>query len=273
MRSITQLTAVTVAVAFSWVLCSALRAAGSDAPPPAEPKAATRPSLPFKSPQAREAAALYARSLKDAEQAYRTAVAAARKKYTADLSQAMTAATKAGNLDEALAIRAEKERAEQLPDGSAAPATAVDASNPHAADQLIIWNQFNGSGDRGTDSVNVKLMLRGRVVWTKRDVKVPWVPREDTSLSIDLPQVRFDAVRVEIVTWHKLGGGLSEIQVVRDGKNVALNVEPKVSAFYDERYPPKALTDGVTTSAEPNHGYWLLPNTSAGWAEISVAPR
>ncbi len=78
-------------------------------------------------------------------------------------------------------------------------------------------------------------------------------------------------VRVEVVQWQRRGGGLSEIQVFKDDQNVALGKKTRASTTYDERFPHSSLTDGITSSARKARGYWLLPNSTAGWAEVYLA--
>lgn len=73
---------------------------------PAEPPA-------FKMPQAAAAKTRHDKAVANAEDAFIKALILARQNYVRDLETAMAAATRAGNLDEALAIKTEKETTEQ----------------------------------------------------------------------------------------------------------------------------------------------------------------
>jgi hypothetical protein len=152
--------------------------------------------------------------------------------------------------------------------------SGLAALNVSAADRLVVWNCHNtSSNDRGTARINVLLLLRGTVGWSKSGLPIDWNPGKDTSLTIPLPKIPFDKIRIEVVEWHKLGGGLSEIQVFRGETNIAQGAPVAVSGMYDKRFPASRLTDGITTSAEDAKGYWLLPNAAPGWAEIDISGR
>lgn len=142
------------------------------------------------------------------------------------------------------------------------------------ADTLIVWNTYGGvANDRGTTSINILLTLRSRPVWSRQGVAIDWAAGKDVSLTMPLPEIPFDSVRVEVTHWRGLGGGLSEIQVMRRDKNLAAGAVANVSSAYDRRFLGSQLVDGITSSADSSKGYWLLPNNTAGWAEVVLTDR
>jgi hypothetical protein len=142
------------------------------------------------------------------------------------------------------------------------------------ADRLVIWNTTGGpANDRGAKTINILLMYRGAPVWKRLNVPLDWAAGKETSITVTLPKMAFDAVRVEVIQWRGLGGGLGEIQVFRGSDNIALNAQTGASAAYDKRFAPSQLTDGVTSSHDAAKGYWLLPNAVAGWAEVVLIGR
>lgn len=139
------------------------------------------------------------------------------------------------------------------------------------ADRLVLVNTHNGpSNDAGTAEVNILLQFRGEVVWKSATLEVPWHAGMDPELSVALPRMKFDRVRVEITKWHGPCGGLTEIQVYRGPINIALHAPVVVSGQWDATYPGAALTDGVVSSNEHRKGYWLLPAKAPGWAEVEL---
>ena len=114
------------------------------------------------------------------------------------------------------------------------------------------------------------------MVFRRDNLPIDWAPSADKSLTVRIPApVLFNKVRVEIVAWHGRGGGLSEIQVLRRGNNIALGQPVTFSGFTDmKNYPAASLTDGVTTSSKkPWQGYWISPDGQAAWAEVSLTSQ
>ncbi len=148
------------------------------------------------------------------------------------------------------------------------------AAGMTGADRLVIWNTTGGpANDRGAKTINILLMYRGAPVWKRLNVPLDWAAGKETSLTVTLPKMAFDTVRVEVIQWRGLGGGLGEIQVFRGNDNMALNAQANASAAYDKRFAPSQLTDGITSSHDAAKGYWLLPNSVAGWAEVVLIGR
>jgi hypothetical protein len=136
--------------------------------------------------------------------------------------------------------------------------------------RAIIWNTHNSKfNDRGAVSGNVILFLSGMPVWRKDAVRFEWVPSRDCETTVPLPSLVFDAIRIEITATRENGGGLTEVEVIRDGNNIALNAPVTASGSYPG-FPGECITDGIKSSAEHKKGYWLLPNASLGWAVIDL---
>ena len=88
-------------------------------------------------------------------------------------------------------------------------------------------------------------------------------------------RIAADTVRVEIVRWHGVGGGLSEVEAFSGKENIARGCRVTVSAVWrnwagDTRFSGAELTDGITTSSNHEVGYWMLPDGQTGWAEIHL---
>lgn len=138
--------------------------------------------------------------------------------------------------------------------------------------KIVIWNTHNGSQNTsGALQCNVVLFRAGRRVWRSDKIDMPWKQDTDTFATVNAPTSEFDTVRVEVVKWRGYSGGLAEIEIWRDGKNIALGRVTRASASADIRTTSRRVTDGITTSIAYKNGYWLLPDNRAGWVEINLA--
>ncbi|NQV35995.1 MAG: hypothetical protein HQ515_25105 [Phycisphaeraceae bacterium] len=138
--------------------------------------------------------------------------------------------------------------------------------------RIVIWNTHNSRfNTSGTLQCNVVLLQALRPVHRFNKVDVPWEPNKDSFAVVNVPAMQFDAVRVEIIKWHGYAGGLAEIEIWQDGKNVAFHRPTRASAAVDRQTTSARVTDGITTSVAYKQGYWLLPDNKAGWIEISLA--
>lgn len=144
-------------------------------------------------------------------------------------------------------------------------------------DRIVIWNTHNGpEGNCGTKTANVFLLAKsGNVIWKKLKIEIPWDAKED--LNIEIPyqigkRTRIDKIRVEVVAWHQQAGGLSEIQLYRNGELVSADcfVAASGEVSKGDRRNALTLTDGITTSAREYHGYCLLPLGKKGWFEVDL---
>ena len=78
------------------------------------------------------------------------------------------------------------------------------------ADRLVVYNCNNhGAANFGMLSCNVELRKAGQVVWSKAAIPLAWNKDSEPSTTIPLPNVPFDAVRIESATSHDLGPAIS----------------------------------------------------------------
>jgi hypothetical protein len=153
--------------------------------------------------------------------------------------------------------------------GSAAFAASEDY-------EIILWNQHNGRlHDRGTKACKVEVFNGSTLLWKADRVEIDWKADADTKASVKVPKLSFspDRVRVTILEWIGNGGGLAEIELLRNGTNIARACEASASGVKQaERFPPRKVIDGITSSKDNFVGYWLLPDNKAGWIELKL-PR
>ena len=137
---------------------------------------------------------------------------------------------------------------------------------------LVLWNQHNSdSGDRGTRACNLRVLMGKQLVWSRNNVGLTWYPDRDASDTFILPDgLVFDRVKIEIVAWHGSSGGFSEIEVIKNGKNVAKGSPVRASGAL-AGIGPARVTDGITTSRNRGRGYWCLPNSTPGWVEVDLS--
>ncbi|MDZ4780931.1 MAG: NPCBM/NEW2 domain-containing protein, partial [Planctomycetia bacterium] len=141
------------------------------------------------------------------------------------------------------------------------------------ADRVVLWNTHNAEhNDRGTHECEIRLVLGGETVWHSQPIVVPWTRDRDQSVSVPLPKVRFDHLRVDVSKGaDAIGAGLSEIQVFQGNANVARGCPARSNRFLDHRFSADEVTDGVTSSRSMGHGYWLLADGNPGWAEVDLS--
>jgi hypothetical protein len=146
---------------------------------------------------------------------------------------------------------------------------AATATGPRTADRIVVWNTYNRGGDRGAKKINVSVLLRGEVVWSRANIPIEFAHGKDTSVAVPAPGTLFDRVRVEVVQWHMHGPGLSEVEVWRGGQNLARGATVTASGTPDPNCPPRAVTDGNTTSINAGT-YWVGDSVKAGWVEVDL---
>ncbi len=141
--------------------------------------------------------------------------------------------------------------------------------------QVLIWNQHNGiAADRGAKTGKVEVFDGQKLVASQENVTFEWGHTSDPKTTITFPGVdRFDRVRVTVTECYGLGGGLSEVQVLRGGQPAAKRWIATASAEYhdDPHYSAQKVVDGVVNSQRASEGYWLLPDAIPGWVELSPA--
>ena len=140
--------------------------------------------------------------------------------------------------------------------------------------QIVLWNVHNSHyNERGTKKLNLILYNGAVEVWRRDGLEMPWEPDKDLSLHVAVPEISIDRIRVEILDFVKHGGGLAEIEYLKSGKNVARGCRATASNYWEKNknYLPGAVTDGNTSSAIHEVGYWLLENDHGGWIEVHLA--
>ena len=144
-------------------------------------------------------------------------------------------------------------------------------------DRIVLWNTHNGpEGNCGTKTANVYLLAKsGNAIWKKTAVEVPWDAKEDRNIEIPYQVkkgAKIERIRVEITAWHQQAGGLSEIQLYRNGELVSADCYATASGEVSkgDRRNALTLTDGVTSSEREYHGYCLLPIGKKGWFEVDL---
>jgi hypothetical protein len=127
----------------------------------------------------------------------------------------------------------------------------------------------------------VRLKLGAKVVWEEKAIPVAWDGAKKTNpkTTVDIPAIKYDTVHIEVVEWVGGGGGLAEIELIRNGKNIALRKPAMASAAYSADHPEhctaQMVNDGIVDEgrdAGDGKGYWLLPTGKAGWIEVFVGP-
>jgi len=136
--------------------------------------------------------------------------------------------------------------------------------------KVVIVNSHNGQyNDRGTLLADLKLLLDGKVVLTRR-FTLPW--KRATSIPVPvpvrLPRTQADAVQIDVLKWQGLGGVLSEIEVYQDGVNLARDAPAEASAEKDEPYRAANVTDGDYGGEFEQGGIWVLPDNEPGWVRV-----
>ena len=228
----------------------------------------------------------YEQSLSEARTAWSAKVTAAKSAAVTDLKALSSRLAAAGRLSDMITVlKAVYSMTTQDPTTTQAlVAAGVDIEtiqpeldyfarcNGKQPSRIVIWNTHNSRfNTSGTLQLNVVLFHANRPVWRSDKVALPWGRNKDTFAVVNVPTMKFDIVRIEIVKWHGYSGGLSEVEIWQDGRNVALRKATRASAAASGQTTSDRVTDGVTTSSAYKNGYWLLPDNQPGWVEISLA--
>jgi len=158
-----------------------------------------------------------------------------------------------------------------LPAGAAPARTTPFPTSP--ALQLVLWNTHNGTGaNAGTLLADISFFNGVTLVGSLPDQALPWSPTLDMSQTFPVPAARFDRVRVDVKRWQGVTGGLSEIQLLFNGRNVLQGATVRASGAYGPAFAANRVTDGITTSAVSGRGFWLLPIGVPAWVEVMLPP-
>lgn len=138
------------------------------------------------------------------------------------------------------------------------------------ADHVVVWNGHDFSAaDRGCKVINLVLLKDDQPVWRKDGIDIPWSAQKSLPLSIRTPPLAFNVVRVEIKDWYYYGGCISEVEVYKGERNLALGCKTKVSGTHHliPDVHGATLTDGIE---EPRSfaECWTPPDRGFAWGEI-----
>ncbi len=187
--------------------------------------------------------------------------------------------TRSGNVETAFQVAQDREElaaalaevVKRAPQISTADAKTAPQQN-NQPDRLVIVNtNHGGSNHYGSKRCNVLLRNGDKTVWSKRRIDLKWQAEAESRIELVLPTVPYTAVRVEITEWVANGGGLSEVELWRNGENIAPNASVHASASWSDLYAAQKVVDGIKTSAQMNVGYWVLPNNTPGWVDLDFA--
>lgn len=153
---------------------------------------------------------------------------------------------------------------------------AGGGEKPEQEDRIVIWNTHNFNyRDRGAEKIKVQLFSAGVEVWGK-ETGIPWDPAKCMPVTLGLDdKVKSDRIRVTVTECHGRSAGLTEVQVFRNGKNIALGKQAEASTKFGrpghgDEISPDNITDGITEDAtKDGGGYWLVYEKT-GWIEIDL---
>ncbi len=153
----------------------------------------------------------------------------------------------------------------------------IDVSRPVVedaaviADEVVLWNSHNAlSNNAGTKVFDLTLLKDRQRVWSQEEVTLSWEQDRDHSLSVQVPQIEFDAVRID-VRESELFPGLSEIEIIRDGQNIALGCPARASSSFNVLARPSRVVDGVRNSNQYRVGYWFGKTRGSDWIEVDLS--
>jgi hypothetical protein len=160
---------------------------------------------------------------------------------------------------------------------SSKPTTQGQGQDAKTADTLVIYNTRNWTyGGGGTKVCAIELRKGSSVVWRKDDIPLAWDRQSNPATRIDVPSIDYDVLRINVIKWVEGGrAGLSEVELIRNGRNVLLHRPAIASEPYDlpGKCTAQMAVDGIrdeVAQGGDGMGYWLLPKSEPGWIEISL---
>ncbi|MFO1092904.1 MAG: hypothetical protein U0992_06245 [Planctomycetaceae bacterium] len=135
--------------------------------------------------------------------------------------------------------------------------------------KVIIWNTHNGAHmDRGTVTCNVQFVLGGNVVLEKQNT-LPWLG-DAPSPTVIRPAAAIRSCQVEVLTYHRNGGGLAEVRGASGALTFVSRSAARASSVYSGDFQANNVTDGNFGDKLNQKGIWLLPDREPGWIEIQL---
>jgi len=175
-------------------------------------------------------------------------------------------------LPDGLAKEEVKKKLERMPSSLTESPTSPQPPGV-VADKLVVWNlpRSRQGNNNGTVLCTVTLRHEGQTVWERSRVPLAWSPSRDERTELPLPQIPFDALRITVLRHAGYRGGLREIGVYSQGKNIAALRDVTTN---DEEASTVPAMKAVNGKLDDGQGWYLAPN-KLGWIEIdfSKPPR
>lgn len=182
--------------------------------------------------------------------------------------------TKSGDLEGALMIKEKiatfkKEISEKMDNVGKENWKENGGKDQNLFNKIVIWNATYENQDYGIDVCDISLFKNNKIVWYKNEQKLNWNKDASAETVITYPRGNYDKLRIDIKDkkWIVSGGGLCEVQMFVDGKNILKNSIVNVSGKYSKKFNENSLTDDIL---DWKKSIWLLPNGTAGWVEVDI---
>ena len=149
-----------------------------------------------------------------------------------------------------------------------------DSSDPNAQVQrpqngVVIWNTHNwGYGGRGAEELLVSF-YDGEKLVREETVTIPWNKQANPCIQLETGELMFDLLRVDVAKAHGISAGLAEVEVFRNGKNIARKAKVSGSDYNKRLCFPANAIDGITEDSGDGQGYWLSAKTT-GYLELKL---
>jgi hypothetical protein len=140
--------------------------------------------------------------------------------------------------------------------------------------ELVVWNTHNFTyKSSGSATVSVFLLSENKVIWQKTNIDLGWDAQKNIPTKIKLPATKYD--KVKLILTPRMPGivGLAEVEVYRNGRNIALGRPVRANAEYGRNLcTPEMAVDGINFDKSDGGGYWMSPvdGKKPGWIEINV---
>jgi len=216
----------------------------------------------------------YLRSVQKIDAERDEKIRAVTKKYIQTLNALKVAQTRKGDLEGALAMRAEIEAIRPVLEPGKTTET-MSAVEGHRVDKIVLYQTTNGRfGDVGTKRGTVVIYRGDKEVFRKR-FSMTWRPGRTTSVKIKLVRPLAGVTRV-LVECDKnrskalLYVGLAEIEVYVGKENIARQAKITANSMFNSNHKVANLIDGVTDSSLGPGGNWAT-RTPDGWVSLTWA--
>jgi len=214
---------------------------------------------------------IYLRELQKLESVHQQKVKTLTWRYAHELNKLKVAATKAGNLEDALAVKAEIDELQGALASDKKPEVAA-APVGRRISKIVIHQTTNGHfRNAGVKS--------GKILWyygTRKTAdrnfkkfKLDWVPGKDTHVEIRVSATQaITKLRLECDADKVLHAALAEIEVFdRFGRNISADAKIEVNSTHP-LHRPGTLIDGATGAN--NERNWCANEKGAGgWIELT----